>query len=74
MLGHIWTTIPKIARELGIADAGYREIHCLGRDRGVTMAITVPLEHVRPDLPRGAPAPKEAGSAPFRDARAPGSG
>lgn len=34
LLGHIWLTIPKIARELGIAQSGYRVVVNCGRDGG----------------------------------------
>lgn len=34
LLGHIWTTIPKIARDLGIAQSGYRVVVNCGRDGG----------------------------------------
>ncbi len=34
LLGHIWTTIPKIARQLGIAQSGYRVVVNCGRDGG----------------------------------------
>ncbi len=34
LLGHIWTTIPKIARTLGIAESGYRVVVNCGRDGG----------------------------------------
>jgi histidine triad (HIT) family protein len=33
LLGHIWTTIPKLARQLGLAD-GYRVVVNCGRDAG----------------------------------------
>lgn len=34
LLGHIWVTIPKIARELGLAEGGYRVVVNCGRDGG----------------------------------------
>ncbi len=34
LLGHIWTTIPKIAGQLGIAESGYRVVVNCGRDGG----------------------------------------
>ena len=34
MLGHIWTTIPQIARQLGLSENGYRVVVNCGRDGG----------------------------------------
>lgn len=34
LLGHIWTTIPKIAEELGLNEDGYRVVVNAGRDGG----------------------------------------
>ena len=34
LLGHIWTTIPKIARTLQIEESGYRVVVNCGRDGG----------------------------------------
>ncbi len=38
VLGEILTTIPKLARELGIADSGYRVIQNNGKQAGQTVA------------------------------------
>jgi histidine triad (HIT) family protein len=34
LLGHLWLVIPNIARELGVAEAGYRVVVNCGRDGG----------------------------------------
>jgi histidine triad (HIT) family protein len=34
LLGHMWVTIGKIARELGIADSGYRVVTNCGKQGG----------------------------------------
>lgn len=34
LLGHIWTTIPKIAQQLGLAENGYRIVVNCGKDGG----------------------------------------
>ncbi len=34
LMGHIWSTIPKVARQLGIAEAGYRVVANCNRDGG----------------------------------------
>src|SRR5690242_3755996 len=34
LLGHIWTTIPAIARQLGLSEGGYRVVVNCGRDGG----------------------------------------
>ncbi|MFK7734932.1 MAG: histidine triad nucleotide-binding protein [Pirellulaceae bacterium] len=34
LLGHIWTTIPKIAAKLGLEDSGYRVVVNCGKDGG----------------------------------------
>ena len=34
MLGHVWTTIPQIARQLGLSENGYRVVVNCGRDGG----------------------------------------
>lgn len=34
LLGHIWTTIPQIAKELGIDESGYRVVVNCGKDGG----------------------------------------
>ena len=34
LLGHIWVTIPKIARQLDLAEGGYRVVVNCGRDGG----------------------------------------
>ena len=34
LLGHIWTTIPAIARQLGLNEKGYRVVVNCGRDGG----------------------------------------
>lgn len=38
LMGHIWTTIPKIARQLGVSDAGYRVVVNCGNDGGQSVA------------------------------------
>lgn len=34
LIGHIWLTIQKVARDLGIAESGYRVVVNCGRDGG----------------------------------------
>lgn len=34
VIGHIWLTIQKVARELGIAESGYRVVVNCGKDGG----------------------------------------
>ncbi len=34
LLGHMWMVIPKIAKELGLVDSGYRVVVNCGRDGG----------------------------------------
>jgi len=34
LLGHLWLTIPQVARELGLASSGYRVVVNCGRDGG----------------------------------------
>ncbi|MCA9128560.1 MAG: histidine triad nucleotide-binding protein [Planctomycetales bacterium] len=34
LLGHLWMTIAKLARELGIAESGYRVVVNCGKDGG----------------------------------------
>lgn len=36
-IAHIWTVIPKIAKELGIAENGYRVVNNCGKDGGQTV-------------------------------------
>lgn len=34
LLGHMWMVIPKVARELGVAEGGYRVVVNCGKDGG----------------------------------------
>lgn len=34
LLGHMWMVIPKVARELGVAESGYRVVVNCGKDGG----------------------------------------
>lgn len=34
LIGHMWMVIPKIAKELGLADGGYRVVVNCGKDGG----------------------------------------
>ncbi|MCC6509292.1 MAG: histidine triad nucleotide-binding protein [Pirellulaceae bacterium] len=34
LLGHIWTVIPQLARQLGVSESGYRVVVNCGRDGG----------------------------------------
>ena len=33
-IGHIWSIIPQVAKELGLAESGYRVVNNCGRDGG----------------------------------------
>lgn len=37
LLGHLWTVIPQLARDLGVAESGYRVVVNCGRQGGQTV-------------------------------------